>query len=90
MKRRQWTSEEKTKIVIEGLGGKPIALICTENEISQAQYYLWREHFLKNASKAFDGPDRGVEKLQRQNQRLKGMVADLTLELKKSDEVCVW
>lgn len=90
MKRRQWTPEQKTKIIIDGLGGKPVALICTEHEISQAQYYQWREQFLGNAKRAFDGPDRGVERLQKQNQRLKGMVADLTLELKKSEEVSVW
>ena len=90
MKRRQWTPEQKTKIIIDGLGGKPVALICTENEISQAQYYQWREQFLTNAKRAFEGTDRGVEKLQRQNQRLKGMVADLTLELKKNDEVSTW
>ena len=89
MKRRQWASELKVKIVLEGLSGRPIGEICNHYEISQAQYYQWREQFLKNANKAFETAeqDRGVEKLKRDNQRLKGMVADLTLELKKSEEV---
>lgn len=92
MKRRQWTSEQKVKIIIDGLNGRPIGEICTQYEISQAQYYQWREQFLKNANRAFEtiDQDRGVEKLKRENQRLKGMVADLSLELKKSEEVFSW
>jgi transposase-like protein len=92
MKRRQWTSQQKVKIVLEGLGGRPIGEICNQYEISQAQYYQWRERFLANANKAFESveQDRGVERLKRENQKLKHMVADLSLELKKSDEVLSW
>lgn len=92
MKRRQWTPEQKTKIVLEGLGGKPLGEICTRYEISQAMYYQWREQFLANAKRAFESSEhnRSMDRLQKQNQRLKGMIADLTLELKKSEEGCVW
>ena len=33
MKRRQWDS--KTKIVLEGLSGKPVSEICNQYQISQ-------------------------------------------------------
>jgi len=91
MKRRQWTSAQKVKIVLEGLSGRPIGEICNQHEISQAQYYQWREQFLNNANKAFEtvDQDRGVEKLRKENEKLKHMVADLSLELKKS-EVLSW
>lgn len=88
MKRRKWTPELKTKIVIEGLNGRPLAEICNQYEISQAQYYQWKDCFLTNASRAFEGRQSGQReaRLQKQNNRLKQMVAELTLELKKSDE----
>jgi transposase-like protein len=87
MKRRQWTSSQKVKIVLEGLSGRPIGEICNQHEISQAQYYQWREQFLNNANKAFEtaDQDRGREKLRKENEKLKHMVADLSLELKKSE-----
>jgi transposase-like protein len=48
MKRRKWKPEQKALIVLEGLRGRPIG----EHEISQTQYYQWRDQFLANAAKA--------------------------------------
>jgi transposase-like protein len=88
MKRRSWTPELKAKIVLEGLSGRPLAEICTQYEISQSQYYIWRDTFLSNAGKAFESRKAEHKEvvLKKQNTRLKQMVADLTLELKKNDE----
>ena len=41
-------------IVLEGLKGKPVAELCAEHQISQAQYYQWRDQFLAHAPKAFE------------------------------------
>ena len=76
-------------MVLEGLKGKPVAAICQEYQISQAQYYQWRDQFLTHASKAFEvaqQTDREA-RLQHENARLKQLVGELTLELKKSEEV---
>jgi transposase-like protein len=54
MKRRKWKPEQKALIVLEGLKGRPIGELCAEHEISQAQYYQWRDVFLANAAKAFE------------------------------------
>ena len=88
MKRRKWTNEVKASIVLSGLRGLSIAQICNENGISQSQYYQWRDQFLSNAGKAFDNDKTPKEqqRLSRENQRLKGLVGELTLELKKSEE----
>jgi len=89
MKRRKWESKQKALIVLQGLKGKPIAEVCSEHQISQAQYYQWRDQFLANMEKAFEvarQSDREA-RLERQNERLKNLVGELTLELKKSDEV---
>lgn len=88
MKRRQWTSAQKARIVLEGLKGRPVSELCTEHQISQAQYYQWRDAFLANASKAFDvnKQTQREERLAKENARLKRLVADQALELKKLEE----
>ena len=89
MKRRNWDANAKAMIVIEGLKGKPVAELCTEHQISQSLYYQWRDQFLAQAAKAFDDPQRSRKeaRLQQENMRLKQLVGELTLELKKSDEL---
>jgi transposase-like protein len=89
MQRRKWDAKTKTLIVIEGLKGKPVAELCAEHQISQAQYYQWRDQFLTYAPKAFEVHEQSQReaRLARENARLKTLVGELTLELKKSDEV---
>lgn len=88
MKKRQWDSKTKALIVLQGLKGKSVAEVCAEHQISQAQYYQWRDLFLANASKAFDTPQTGREaRLERENAKLMNLVGHLTLELKKTDEL---
>jgi transposase-like protein len=88
MKRRTWDAHTKAMIVLEGLKGKPVAELCTEHQISQSPYDQWRDQFPAQAAKAFDDPQRSRQeaRLQQENARLKQLVGELTLELKKSDE----
>lgn len=87
MQRRQWTSDKKALIVLSGLKGQCVASICTEHGISQSQYYQWKDQFLSNASKAFEIEKVSAKqaRLECENQKLKGLVGELTLELKKSE-----
>ena len=89
MQRRKWDSKTKALIVLQGLKGKPVAELCTEHQISQAQFYQWRDQFLANASKTFDirQQTQREARLEQENGRLKKLVGELTLELKKSEEV---
>lgn len=86
VKRRQWDAKTKAAIVLMGLKGKPVAEICTEHQISQSQYYQWREQFLANIPKVFKNDERRERVLSRENTRLKKIIGDLTLELKKQNE----
>jgi len=72
MKRRRWDSRTKTKIVLEGLSGRPISEICNEYGIHQNQYYIWRDKFLSEAHKAFHSKkDVGeIDRLRKKNQEL--------------------
>jgi transposase-like protein len=86
MQRRKWDPRTKALIVLEGLKGKPVADICLEHQISQTQYYLWRDQFLANAHQVFVDSDKKDQQLTRENARLRRMIGDLTVELKKTEE----
>ena len=87
MPRRKWETRTKALIVLQGLKGMPVSQLCAEHQISQAQYYDWRDTFLANASKAFETHQQAdqVARLARENNQLKRLVADLTLEVKKTE-----
>jgi len=88
MKRRQWTGKQKLQIVLEGLGGKvPLGELCARHQIGQAQYYQWRDQLFNYGAKVFDrgGPEQTEQRLREENRRLKTLVGELTVELKKSE-----
>jgi transposase-like protein len=84
---RNWTAEDKAKIVVQGLKGRAVSEICNEYQIHQTQYYKWREQFLENVPKLFDTAKQSKKEtqLEREVQKLKSIIGDLTVELKKSD-----
>ena len=89
MKQRTWDSKTKAKIILEGLKGRAIGEICNEYQICQSQYYQWRDQFLSNIDKAFENSKKASreQRLESEVQKLRALVGELTLELKKSDEV---
>jgi len=88
MKRRRWDSKTKTKIVLEGLSGRPVSEICNDYEIHQNQYYTRCAEFLSEAHRAFESRKAGgeVNRLRKKNQELKQIIGSLTVELKKTEE----
>ncbi|PIQ87102.1 MAG: hypothetical protein COV74_02125 [Candidatus Omnitrophica bacterium CG11_big_fil_rev_8_21_14_0_20_45_26] len=65
MKRRQWSSQEKLKIILEGLSGQiEISKLCQKYQIHQNQYYQWHdqftEHFQKCVCVSAQTPSREV------------------------------
>jgi transposase-like protein len=86
MKRRKWDPKAKAMIVLQGLKGKPISEICSEHQITQSQYYLWRDQFLEKMHLAFIDDERREKALTNENVRLKRIIGDFTVELKKTEE----
>ena len=83
MKRRKWDTKKKAMIVVEGLKRKTVAYICIEHQISHAQYYQWQDQFISNMSYAFTNEGHKEKKLTKENARLKKIIGELTVELKK-------
>lgn len=92
--RKRYTAEEKIRIVMEGIrGDDPISTICRREGIHANMYYKWLKSFMEAGKACLKGEDkRGathaeVDELKRDNDRLKQLVADLSVEnmvLKKS------
>ena len=54
--RRKFTSEEKIRIVLEGLRGEDsIATICRREGINPNLYYRWSKGFLEGGKKRLSG-----------------------------------
>lgn len=88
MERRQWKSHEKLKIVLEGLSGQiEITKLCAKYQITQSQYYQWRDHLLQFGHQAFETKNitKKEQHLELENAKLKRLVGELTLELKKTE-----
>jgi transposase-like protein len=88
MKKRQWTNQQKAQIVLEGLSGQiEISKLCNKYQIVQTQYYKWRDLFLKECPTAFDikKQSQREERLALENAKLKRIIGDLTIELKKNE-----
>jgi hypothetical protein len=86
MRRRKWDSKTKALVVLQGLKGRLVADICNEHQICQSEYYRWREEFLSKMSYVFDQSDKREDRLLQENTKLKNLVGELTLELKKVNE----
>ena len=73
-----------------GVHYKPVAELCHEPQLSQAQYYQGRDQCLAHAATAFEVQEQSqrAARLTPEKARLKTLVGDLTLERNKSDEVC--
>ena len=92
--RRQFSAEDKIRIVLDGLRGEDsIAELCRREGIASSMYYGWSKEFLEAGKKRLAGDTARaatadeVQDLRREAGALKEVVADLVLEnrlLKKS------
>lgn len=91
--RRKFSSEEKIRIILEGLRGEEsISELCRREGISANLYYRWSKEFLEAGKRRLKGDTKReatsaeVLTLRNENEQLKQLVAELSLrnrELKK-------
>ena len=92
--RKQYSAEEKIRIVLSGLRGEEsIAGLCRREGIAESLYYSWSKEFLEAGKKRLAGDTARqastgeVKDLKREMRDMKELVAELSLEnrlLKKS------
>jgi transposase-like protein len=88
MKYRKWDSKTKMQIVIEGLEGKiPLAQLCNKYQISQGLFYYWLKELQNKGYKVFESvkETKKEQKLQEEVKKLKRIIAELSIELKKTE-----
>ena len=87
--RKQYSAEEKIRIVLDGLRGEEtIAELCRREGIAQSLYYNWSKEFLEAGKKRLAGDTARsastseVKDLRREARELKEVVAEQALELR--------
>ena len=87
--RKQYSAEEKIRIVLDGLRGEvTIAELCRREGIAESLYYSWSKEFLEAGKRRLAGDtaraatSTEVKDLRRQAQELKEVVAEQALELR--------
>ena len=87
--RKQYSAEEKIRIVLDGLRGEvTIAELCRREGIAESLYYSWSKEFLEAGKRRLAGDtaraatSSEVKDLKRRAQELKEVVAEQALELR--------
>jgi|SRR5690554_727015 transposase len=87
--RKAYSSEEKIRIIIEGMRGEvSIAELCRKEGISQGNYYKWSKDFMEAGKRRLSGDTMReantseVQNLKGENTDLKELVAELSLEVR--------
>ena len=87
--RRKFSTEEKIRIVLDGLRGEAtIAELCRREGIAESLYYSWSKEFLEAGKRRLAGDTEraantgDVKNLRREAQELKEVVAEQALEIR--------
>lgn len=83
MKASNFSDAQKAFILKQGDDGTPVAEICRKAGISQATYFNWRKKYAGLLSDEM----RRLKALEDENNRLKRIVADLTLDREMLQDV---
>ena len=87
--RKQYSAEEKIRIVLDGLRGTDsIAELCRQEGIAQSIYYKWSKEFLEAGKRRLAGDTARsattdeVKTLRTETRHLKEVVAEQVMEIR--------
>ena len=87
--RRQYSAEEKIRIVLDGLRGESsIAELCRREGVAESLYYSWSKEFLEAGKRRLAGDTARnattdeVRRLRDEARALKEVVAEQALDLR--------
>lgn len=89
--RRKWSAAEKLRIVLAAMQpGVEVSDLCRREGLNPVQFYAWKKQLLGPAERVFEDrrgrPDAHQQRLEQENTRFKGVIAEITaenLELRK-------
>ena len=76
MKGKRHSAEQIIRILREAEGGLAVSTLCVKHNISEQTFYRWRSKY--GGMTVEDS--RRLKQMEEENRRLKGLVADLSLE----------
>lgn len=76
MKKSRFTEEQITYALRQAESGTPVSDVCRQLGVSEATFYVWKKKFAHLGVSEL----RRLRQLEDENRRLKGLVADLTLD----------
>lgn len=88
MKYRKWDSKTKMQIILEGLENKlPLAELCNKHQVRQSTYYYWFKELQTKGHIVFESEKqtKKEQRLQEEIKKLKAIIAELSIELKKTE-----
>ena len=83
MKRSKFSEQQIAFILRQAEEGTPIAEVCRKAGISEATYYNWRKKY----GGLMPSEMKRLKQLDEENQRLKKLVADLSLDKEMLQDV---
>lgn len=76
MRKSKWSEEQITMVLRQAEAGTPVEEICRKLGISQATFFRWKKQYA-----GLGLPElRELRQLRDENRKLKGLVADLSLD----------
>jgi putative transposase len=76
MKKSRFSEEQIAFALRQVEGGTPVGDVCRQVGVSEATFYTWKKKFAHLGVSEL----RRMRQLEDENRRLKGLVADLTLD----------
>jgi len=89
-KRKYWTAEEKLQAILYVQSSDSVVQACRELGIDPSMYYKWKKAYEEKGEEGlkpkYPRKDPELERLKRENERLKKLLAEKTLELELARE----
>ncbi len=83
MKRTKFSDQQIAFILRQAEEGTPVGEVCRKSGISEATYYNWRKKY----GGLMPSEMKRLKQLEEENQRLKRIVADLSLDKEMLQDV---
>jgi putative transposase len=83
MKKSRFTEQQIAFVLRQAEEGTPVAEVCRKAGISEASFYAWRKKY----GGLMPSEMKRLKQLEEENQRLKKLVADLSLDREMLQDV---